>query len=643
MFIFKILTMRLRSVFILIFAILLVFQKSFSQHEIQELLELFYEETGKTHTIDEIEIFSKQPIELTKENVNRLVEILGVSSKTASRIVSLNKRNLTLDEICDSLNLLVSQCELLKLCAKPSNQIFEGNLKKNGPSITLKSRIYSKLEKDTNFAGDNIDSYQGLVANYHDFSFGMSISKDIGEKSYFDNQKYYGCFNNESYKIILGRFTCKSFWGNVLGGIYGLKKGSNPVAISYSNSSNLRPLISSVEYGTLNGIAFSSNFRINENIHLSFNSFFSNINRSATYDTITGKVTSVYTMDYFRFPNELRKKNVLNEKSYYFQFIASIFNTTIGYSPFYLKFDKPMETTSKKFIEGVDNFYHSIFIEQKFTDKVSLSSEISVDKSKEIGIVGGLKLVSNKFATALNFRFFSPNFRSPFGSMLGENSYPNNEFGFFYSLETSIGRNKFQFYSDYFKSLSPISFLQVPHYGNEQFIQFLAKPSANVNIRAKIKREEKTDYIYNIQKTYQIPFQSVNYNLLLEKSFSPLTKLYSKARLDLVFIDNKNNKPSEFGFHSSFQLEYHLFEAQEIGARIHYFSTTNYNSAIYFFDIVAPEYMFTVPFYGNGVKFSIWFGLRISKVLNLNLRYNFEPKKVNKHFILGQIDLFYFF
>ncbi|ROL58188.1 hypothetical protein D9V84_00185 [Bacteroidetes/Chlorobi group bacterium Naka2016] len=630
------------------FCLFLCTSIGFSQLDLPQLLELLYEETGKTKTIDEVEFYMNYKIELVKENVQKISDLLGVNRKTATRIISLSAKGMSFNEICDSLNLLSSQCELIKLCTKVKetstkrNSLDRGN-ENNGLILDLKSRFYTNFVSDTSYLGDNMDSYQRLIVLYKNFSLGVSLNKDIGEESYFNDKKYFLSFDNSNYRVILGRFVFKSFWGNVLGEPYGIYKGSNPAKNSFANTNKIKPTTSALDWGTFNGVAFATNWNLSEIFNLNLNGFVSLTNRSGNFDTSIQKVTSIYTMGYFRDSNELRKKDVLKENGYFFQLVTNTNTLSFGYSIFSLNYDKYLETSSKRFPIGKGNLYHSLFYDVHFWNSIHFSSEISIDKEKKLGLVSGIKYEAKRFASTICVRYFSKDFRSPFGSMLGENSYPNNEFGVFYSFEMGGENVSLQFYTDFYKSLSPTNLLQIPYRGQDLFIQLLFEPFENSSLRFRLKREDKTDYVYNVQKTNQIPFPKVKYQLLVEHKFNFLKTFTSTQRLDLLYLNNRELLTNETGMHFCIDLSSKILQIFELGSRYNYFSTTSYSSAIYVFEIIAPEYMLSVPFYGKGWRLTSWVKLSLFKYLNLYFKHYYQSNLSRKNFVLFQIDFNYFF
>ncbi|MGB9851642.1 MAG: hypothetical protein ACPLPX_02110 [Candidatus Kapaibacteriota bacterium] len=616
---------------------------SLSQLEMQQLLELFYEETGKYRTVDEIEFYTNYKIELTMENAPKIADLLGVGKRTAFRIVSLGKKGISIAGICDSLNLLSSQCQLLQLCTRLPEVATKKENSDNQFFIDLKSRIYTNFWKDSTYLGDANDFYQRFKIKFREFNAGFSFSKDIGEISYLDDRKYFLSYDNPNHRVILGRFISKSFWGNVLGEPYGVYKGSNPVETSFSNETKIKPTTSSLDWGTFNGIALSTNWSITEGLNLNINGFISSIKRNGNYDTSSGIITSIYTMGYFRDSNEIKKRNVLKENAYFLQISTTTGSLTFGYSFFNLRYNRPIQTSSNKFVFGNGNLYHSFFYDLNFYDCLNFSSELSIDKVKNIGLVSGLKYIAKRFATTLNARYFSSNFRSPFGTILGENSYPNNEFGIFYSFEIDKEYVSLQFYSDLFKSLGPAHLLQVPLNGNDQFIQLLFKPFEKCFTRIRVRREEKTDYIYNVQKTYQIPYQRTKFEFFGENIIRFWKIFSSKQRFNFVFLNHKNYLPNETGLHLSLDLTCSILESTELGSRVNYFSTTSFSSAIYYFEVIAPEYMRSIPFYGTGWRFAFWSEIKLLKYINLYGKYYFQSNSKQKNFLLFQLDVNYFF
>jgi hypothetical protein len=626
------------------------FHSLFAQNEtkLNEIFERYYEETGKDFQIDQIEEYFKEPIVLKAENLAKIRALLNISRTQARSLLRLLKVGLPMENICDSLGFSDLQCSLLKYCTiAPQDEQNKFSARKtnwlSSPSLELKSRLYNQFPQSENYIGDKIDSYQKGVFSLRPFQLGVSFSKNAGELSYWENNKFFGAYENEFVRLVVGRFSYRNYSGIVLGEPFGVNKGSDAIERALGTMVKISPTLSSMQYGIFNGIALSSNYNFRDNIKIQISGFVSKVKRSGTLDSLNQIVTSVYTQDYFRDSSELKKKNTFDEVSYCIQSDLNFNKLWFGYSFLMLNYSKSISTASRKFIDGKSSNFHSLFVRYDLSNSLNFASEFSLDGKKNIGFVSNVNFKKRRINSSLNFRYFSEQFRSPFGAVLAENSYPNNELGLFYVFELRLKDFDFQFYSDFFKSLSPTYLLQVPYYGQEIFMQSIFSPMRSLSARLKIRRKEKTDYVYNVQKTKQLPYQKISYTFLLESKFNIADNLILKNRLDFVWINNRGMKKNENGFHTFFELNYSPLNLLWFGARINYFSTQSYESAIYVFEVIAPELMYSIPFYGKGTRITFWCNVQIFKGFSLYFKYYRDKKDVVKQFLLGQLDFRYQF
>lgn len=613
---------------------------------VEEILERFYEETGKNYAIADIDIFISNPLPITKLEAKDIANILAVSTETAHKIIDLSKSGLGFDSICDSLGLLSSQCDLLKIISKVDGDIVQNQQQRNRLNdyeLTIRSRFYTKRQNksDTNFLGSPIDSYQKLLFRSNFGAFGVSSSKDIGEQNYFDSYKAFLSVNTSGLQLILGNFVAENGVGNILWSPFGKYKGSNAVVLSSMFRKRITPTLTSTDYGTFRGIALDYNFKLWKDLEFNFLGFISKANRSATIDTVRGVATSIYTMELFRTASELAKKNQLDETALLgnvgFRFDLISFN----YSILKLNYDKALQTASKKYIIGFQSVLHSLGLQLQYNDKITFSTEASLSNDNSLGVVCALTYNQKPFATTLNVRYFSPKFRSPFGALFGENSYPNNEFGIFCGIDYSRSNVSFQFYGDYFRTLEPTTLIQTPVLGNDFYFQSFFTPLANLRTRIRIQRKEKTSYTYNIQRTKQIPFQSISYKFLIENRYAFSEVLLVSHRMDFIYLDDSPYLPNEIGWHTFVDLSCSPTTWLDFGVRMNLFSTKSFSSAIYVFEFLSPDFMVSEPYYEYGYKGNVWFNLNFNdKGINIYLRYYYLNNGTRlSNFILGQISL----
>lgn len=621
-----------------------------AQNEVNlnEILERFYEDMGSDIRIDQFEDYFKEPIDLTKENIDKICSFLRINRGQANALLRMVRNKMSMADICDSLGLSELQCSLLKFSTKVLRvQQDKISIKKTqstpNMSFELKSRFYCQLPENRNFVGDIVNSYQRAEINFQPYRFGISFTKNAGELSYWEKHKFSGVYDKDFLKLVVGRFSYKNYFGIVLGEPFGVNKGGDVIERALGTSVKINSSLSSMEYGIFNGIALTTNCDFYESFRVKISGFVSKIKRSGTFDTLRNLITSVYTQDYYRDSNELKKKDTFNEVAYCIQSDLSTGRLTLGYSFFFLNYSKYISTSSRKFIDGRNSNFHSFFLSYNFFNVLDFGAQYSLDGKKNIGIVSNLSLKKKHFNTSLNFRYFSEQFRSPFGAVLAENSYPNNELGIFYHFQLKLKDFDFQLYSDFFKALSQASLLQVPYYGNEVFLQAIFSPTKDLSTRFKLRRKEKTDYVFNIQKTKQLPYQKISYNLFFEGKFSALDKWVIKCRFDRIWINNREMKSNENGFHILLELSFSPKSFCNAGSRMSYFSTKSFESAIYVFEILAPEFMYSSPFYDKGIRLTFWSKFQIFNWFSLYLKYYWDRKDITKQFVLGQLDFIYRF
>ncbi len=612
---------------------------------VEEILERFYEETGKNRAIEDLDVFILNPMSLSNFKSKELAGLLEVSTEIARKIIDLGKKGLGFDIICDSVSLLPSQCDLLKIVSKiettkPKKQTKNGSKEYE---IVVLSRLYHKDEDqpDSNFLGNSIESHQKILIHSNFGSFGISASKDIGEQDYFDSYKAFFSLNYSGLQLILGNFIAENNFGNILWNPFGKYKGSNPVIASSMFRERIAPTLTPIDYGTFRGIAIDYNFFLNEKLMFNFSGFVSKTLRSATVDTIRNVVTSIYTAELFRTPNELAKKNRLDELSlfgnigFHFDFLS------LNYSIFKVHFNKALQTNSKKYISGFQSIFHSFGMQFQPSDKITFSSEISLNEKNNLAFVSALTYKQKSFASSLNVRYFAPQFRSPFGTLFGENSYPNNEFGIFCGIEYIHSGINFEFYADYFRTLEPTTLVQIPIVGTDFYFQSIFTPFELLKTRVKIQRQDKTDYTYNIQKNKQIPFQKILYKFLIENRYSIAESLLLNHRLDFVYLNNNQYLPNETGWHTFIDWRYSPLYWLDLGGRINVFSTESFSSVIYVFEILSPTLMISQPFYDFGYKGNLWCSFKLfENSINVYLRYYYLNRVAKySNFILGQVSI----
>lgn len=634
---------KYKITFLLVLISPLSLYPTFSQvikiNEIKEILEELYEATGNPVKYEDIKFYINNPKLLEKFSSNELSSILGISTQLAKEIKKTFKKTKKLEDICNSFNLLPSQCNLLKLIVSHEEQHSELN---NPSSVEIKilSRFQYLTEKGIQEKLVNqIDSYQKLFISSSILDIGISISKDPGEFNFFGPKKFF--FKKEflNSSLLFGNFRVENANGIIIWSPFSTSKTPLSILTLTSNELFIQPTLSTTNYGNFLGFAGTHSFKLARNLLLHMGFFISKIPRSGSLDSLGNTITAFYTSDVFRTEKELGNRNNINENAIFGTFRLNTSKFSVSYSQLYLNYNKNVKTISKKFISGLSANLHSFHIKFNLFESVRFINEFALSQFSEVAWTNTLLFSKNKLTTLLNFRYFSPNFHSPFGTNFGENSFPNNELGILFSATFKLNSATFQILLDHFKSLQPTPNLQVPMYGNEFYFQTLI-PLYEMKARVKVQRKEKTNYILNISNTKQIPYQKIQYHLMGEITYPASKQLILLSRFDFTKIKNQGVLHDEKGINLIFEINYNVTQNLKFGTRIDHYSTTSFKSAIYIFEYFAPGLMESIPYYGKGTKIIVWSKLKIlDNRIQTYFRYYFDGKVPQKHFFMSQVDI----
>jgi hypothetical protein len=322
----------------------------------------------------------------------------------------------------------------------------------------------------------------------------------------------------------------------------------------------------------------------------------------------------------------MQDKNNLNELS-----IGAILewrsdNLYIGSSVIALDYDKPIYSKSKSAFWGRSGFLSSIYGHCNFGD-FTISSELSRDASGNFGIKSSIVYEQNKWSTALLFRSFAGDFRSPFGYNFGESSIPSNETGLYWGVNLRLVKDlNISAYFDIFNNYSRTYDIAMPGRGNEIFTEIEWKLSAKTFSRLRLRYENKTMQAIDETTSFYRLFQSTRYSIRTEIEHSVATKLRFRGRIEAVLFLPEKIMSTEKGIVGFIELTFLPIKDAKIGARIAYFSTDSYYSAIWQYEAVMPGIMSAPALYGKGSRAYIFAKITPVPFLDIWAKYSFTCK-----------------
>ena len=606
---------------------------------IEEYLESISGEEGEIdNLLDKIDFFSNNPINLLISTPNQISEIPGISYFDAFFIYDKVQKdsNITIEILANQLNFNEFQQFIFQKCV-----VIE-KIRKNKFSGKIRERSSYQIEtpigyENGKYVGEKWNLYQRFQANSEiniadfntwNFDAGGLINKNSGELNLAEYTSGYFMFNNQNVKLIFGDFSIRAGMGNIFGDLFTQGKGINSINPTTNFNNKISPFLSKMDYLKMRGIATRLDFPLfflknPEKNRISSSIWFSNSPRSATIkiDANTNKsyVSSLFTSGIYRTETDIAKKNVIYEKNFGATLEFSGCDYNIGGLITYFDFEKEIRSNSSRAFSGKNGFISSLFGTFYF-DKITLSSEISVDNNQKIGFKLGSDYKSKTFDIAFHIRSFDENFRSPYGSIFGEFSYPANELGLYSGL---IWKPNSQFklfsYIDLFYSYAKTYTIDTNVTGFEIFSQFNYKINQNsltflrINYKSKTEQEKtnKTINFYNRDK--------LNCRLESEYSFNEMFKI--RSRFDFVYLNNKNVIEDEFGFAAFIEGSIKLTNWLNIQSRISYFSTESYSSAIWQFEYYYPGYSYSPALYDEGMRSFLALHFRFLQRFDIYFRY----------------------
>ncbi len=239
----------------------------------------------------------------------------------------------------------------------------------------------------------------------------------------------------------------------------------------------------------------------------------------------------------------------------------------------------------------------------------------------------GMPDLKPEFNININFRSFTPNFRSQYGYNFGESSAPNNEYGLYSGLKYKGIKNiLMSAYADFYASYARTYYVPEPIHGIDLFFQTDWKIDKTSKALIRLCSENKTDVI-NINDTGKVVYQKEIYRVRTEFENQLLKSLSLRIRLEANLIGFEKLVNEETGIAGFVEFKWEPFDFLQTGFRFSAFSTNSFESVIYQYEMAMPGYMTTVPLYGDGFRYLAF--LKITPINNMDLWFRYSITKKN--------------
>ncbi len=607
-----------------------IYSQFYDPSYLENLLENISSETGCSPLVSEIEGLIENPLPLRTATIDDILKIPGFTTTEAREIVDIITRNndINYEMIDTTLNLSEEQMYLLQLCTTTD---FPNRIIRKSKNLYIRVRDQEQIQEQygfikNKFTGSPLNLNQRTTLYYDNYSAGIMTDKDPGEISVADFFSYY--LSGELFKtrFIIGDYYLENGMGNLFWKSFGTRKGGNVVSPVIQYGTGIKPNRSTIDYNFFRGIALQKKWRITLSSYFTASAWASSAPRSATLDSSSNYVTSIYTSGYYRTPTEQSKRNAVNEQNFGGNLEWNNSNSRIGFTSYYLNYSKEIQSISKNVFNGKSGILSSLYFIMNL-NKTSLASELSRDAKGNWGYKAAAQLIFPKYEFAFLFRSFDSEFRSPFGYNFGESASPSNELGVYCSFLWKIsGKFVYAVYLDVYKNFSVPFAMPEASNGFDLFSEIYLILNSNSSLKIRIQNENDKDaYRISSNQEYSI-FRKNRTGLRIDLKHTVNSNLKFHLRTEAVFVSFMNIKPDESGLLSFADMSYKLFDFCYFGGRISYFSTNSYESAIWQFEPMFPEYMNTSAMYGKGGKLYIYTSLRPIEQFTLWVRYSVLTK-----------------
>lgn len=648
---------------ILLFASLFGYGQNLTEQEqiIQRRIETIAEQLGEgdegldyNTLLDELLIFSENPINLNNATVEDLASLPMLDDISAANLVShieTHGKLLNLYELQSvdgfTLSLIRQLQPFIKVSDNPEALKFSfKEMMKEGThevvfryqQVLNEQEGYSAIE-DSILAENPNRRYLGSPQKYwaryrfrysNKVSWGLTMEKDAGEEFFKGSMKqgfdfYSGHLFVQNLGVVksaaLGDFQAQFGQGLVFWSGLAFGKSSDGVSIK-RNAQGLRPYTSvdenrflrgggtTLQFGKFQVTAFGSYKLLDGNV-------------SSTNDTLTEQeetVSSIFSSGFHRTPGELEDRQSLTEAVYggnvsYKSRRLSIGLTAVGY-----QFDKELrrgDALYNKFeFSGKQNSnygldYSYIFRNFHFFGEFALSQNFGFATTH-----GLFMTVDPRVTLTVMVRHLQPKYQALYANAVTENSRMNNETGYY--LGFNINPFKSWYLRGFFDIFQfPWLRFQVngPSFGYEAIGQLIYRPSKTFEAYFRFRQKNKP---LNESAAYaETPIRGLEdelrsyYRLNIQYNLTKALKLRSRVEYARY---KRGDKDVEQGFMMYQDVIYSPLDFPlSFSARLAYFDTETYNSRIYAFENdVLYAYSFPAYYY-RGVRAYLTLRYRIYK------------------------------
>ena len=611
---------------------------------LDDILQEPSEETDNSDLYESIEYLLNHPINLNTAKISDLQQIPELDLESARLIISYKEKYgyfFSVKELNAVQGLDKDLIERISPFLKViKNEKQKAQTIKNestfdeilyNTNFKLRSRLINDLQTRKGFINNKYEGtkpkvYNRMTLKYSDnYQAGFLAEKDAGESSIDEFKSYYFAINEIGHlqNLIVGDYLVEFGQGLSLWSPYGFSKGSDAVYPVKKRERKLRPYASATETGFLHGAA--SSIIVDD---FTFSAFFSKNKMEANIDPVTGDILSVQVDGLHRTETEIKKKNAAEETLW-----GGRIDYTTGelirtglmhYRSKYSNSFSPSDVFDLKGNEfNFTSFYYDLIINNIniFGEFVYNGTSVASINSVQFSIIRDLSFISS-------IRSYPRNYVSLHGYAFAERSgAPSNEFGIYNGIKWRTPIGLLNFYYDQFKFPFATFLNPLPSEGDEFLADLTSKPLSKVETRIRYKYEDKdiTESIDNTKQLVKRLRQTIRFELI----YYPTKNLRLKGRYEFNNYRIASIDVNEDGYLFFQDIRYSPSANFNLYARIIFFRTDSFNSAIYEYENDLTGILSNLAMYGEGIRWYLIVRYRPMKLFTISAKYSetYKPKE----------------
>ncbi len=472
------------------------------------------------------------------------------------------------------------------------------------------------------------------VARSGDFSLGFTAEKDAGESITWKPAKriygmdYYSIHGQILNKgrvrnLIVGDYLAQFGQGLVLGGGFGMGKGSETITTIRRSNLGFIPFTSINESGFFRGGAMS--YSLGKNLFL--HGFASHLrrdgklNQDSTQDD-TSLISSFAITGYHRTTSELALRKQIMENN-----LGAVLNyrnqsLDMGIILHRNQFDIPIlraATLYNQFnFRGQNNSNFSVFLNYS-KHNVTFFSEFAQTLYHGAAMTTGLLAsLTHQLDISFQYRNFSRNFIGLYSNAMAENTVPQNESGMYWGWKYTFNKKySCAGYLDLFRFPWLRYRGYAPSVGSEWLLRFNFQPSRTVLFFLQAREESKIRNLVNENNLYQTEngvkrnyWVNFDYEAGLRLSFKTRAQfssytLQGKTTQGMALIQDVNFDVGRFSFSTRYAL----------------FDTDDYDNRLYVYERDVLLALSFPAYYGVGIRNYVMLQFKLSKHIDLWFRW----------------------